>query len=49
MFGSIVMGIEDDVFESILKQYKAEHSFTSDTELVGEDWRVIAALFETAI
>ncbi|KKU18523.1 MAG: Pyruvate, phosphate dikinase [Candidatus Pacebacteria bacterium GW2011_GWB1_47_8] len=48
MFGSIVMGIEDDVFESILKQYKAEHSFTSDTELVGEDWRVIAALFETA-
>ncbi|MBK8986801.1 MAG: pyruvate, phosphate dikinase [Chloroflexi bacterium] len=49
MFGSVVLGIDDDVFEHPLEQYKAEKGYKSDTEMNAEDWKTMTEVFKAAI
>ncbi|MCC6613892.1 MAG: pyruvate, phosphate dikinase [Anaerolineae bacterium] len=38
MFGSVVMNVDDDVFEHYLSEVKKSRGFSSDTELNADDW-----------
>jgi pyruvate,orthophosphate dikinase len=46
LFGSIVMGIEDEVFEDYLTQLKAQRGYSSDTDLSVDDWKIVLAEFK---
>ncbi len=46
MFGSVVMGIEDEAFEDYLTDIKRERGVQSDTELNGEDWKQVTGAFK---
>jgi len=46
MFGSVVLGINDEYFEHALDAYKAEKGYKSDTELTAEDWKVMTEKFK---
>ncbi len=46
MFGSVVMGIEDEAFEDYLTEYKKEKGYKQDTELSADDWKVVTAKFK---
>lgn len=41
MFSSVVLEIDDEHFEDLLKQYEAEHGYKLDTEMTAEDWKYI--------
>jgi len=47
MFGSVVMGIDDDVFERVIEKAKEDAGVNLDTELTGETWKNITAKFKT--
>jgi pyruvate, orthophosphate dikinase len=49
MFGSVVLGIDDDVFEHPLEKYKASKGYKSDTELNADDWKAMTETFKAAI
>ncbi|MCA9906148.1 MAG: pyruvate, phosphate dikinase, partial [Anaerolineae bacterium] len=38
MFGSVVMGMDDEVFEEYLTEVKKKRGFSSDVELNADDW-----------
>jgi pyruvate,orthophosphate dikinase len=46
LFGSIVMRMEDEVFEDYLTKVKKDRKVDSDTELNAEDWKQITAQFK---
>jgi pyruvate,orthophosphate dikinase len=46
MFGSVVMGIDDEAFEDFLTEYKKEHGYKLDTELNADDWKTVTAKFK---
>jgi pyruvate,orthophosphate dikinase len=46
MFGSVVMGIEDEAFEDFLTETKKRRGVSSDTELTAEDWQRVTAEFK---
>nr|PZN51680.1 MAG: pyruvate, phosphate dikinase [Chloroflexota bacterium] len=46
MFGSVVMGIEDEAFEDYLTEVKAKKGVSSDTELTADDWKQVTAEFK---
>ena len=46
MFGSVVIGIDDEAFEDFLEEYKAEKGFKGDTELTADDWKAITEQFK---
>jgi pyruvate,orthophosphate dikinase len=46
MFGSVVMGIEDEAFEDYLTDIKKEKGVASDTELDADDWKKVTAEFK---
>src|SRR5512139_1878552 len=45
MFGSVVVGIPDEVFEEPLKEYKHKKGYKLDTEMTAEDWKAITDIF----
>jgi pyruvate,orthophosphate dikinase len=45
MFGSVVMGIEDEAFEDHLTEVKQKRNVSSDVELSAEDWKQITEYF----
>jgi len=47
MFGTVVMGIEDDVFEAVIEQAKHKAGVTQDTQLSEEHWHWVTAQFKT--
>ena len=49
MYGQVVLGIEYDHFEALIKDYKIETGAVLDTELRAGDWRTIAAGFEQIV
>ena len=49
MFGSVVLGIEDEAFEHVLDQYKKDKGVDLDTELKAEDWKKLTAEFQKII
>ena len=49
MFGSVVLGIDDEKFEEPLDEYKKEKGYKSDTELTVSDWKVITEKFKEIV
>ncbi len=46
MFGSVVMGLDDDAFEEVLDEARAKAGVKSDTELNAEQWKEVTAEFK---
>ena len=46
MFGSVVLGIDDEHFEEALNAYKEEKGYTSDTDMNAEDWKAMTKKFQ---
>ena len=47
MFGSVVMGIPDDLFEEKIKSARNRSGAKSDAELTAQDWRELTEEFKT--
>jgi len=46
MFGSVVMGVDDDLFEDVLTEARAKAGVKTDAELNAEQWKEIVAEFK---
>jgi pyruvate,orthophosphate dikinase len=46
MYGSVVMGLPDEVFEDVLTKYRKQANVSSDTELTAEDWKGVTSEFK---
>ncbi len=46
MFGSVVMGIDDEPFEDFLTEVKKSCGYKSDVELKADDWKQVTAEFK---
>src|SRR5512133_619722 len=49
MYGSVVLGIEDEAFEDVLDAYKKNKGVKSDTDLGAEDWKVLTEEFKKVV
>ncbi|MBN1667703.1 MAG: pyruvate, phosphate dikinase, partial [Anaerolineales bacterium] len=49
MFGSVVLGIDDEAFEDPLTAYKAEKGYKLDTEMKAADWKALTEAYKGAI
>ncbi len=49
MFGSVVLGIDDEAFEDVLEEYKEKKGVELDTELAAEDWKTLTAEFQKIV
>jgi pyruvate,orthophosphate dikinase len=49
MFGSVVMGLDDEVFEHPLDSYKEKKGYKSDTDLTAEDLKELVKVFKKAV
>ena len=49
MFGSVVLGIDDDAFEDVLEEYKNEKGVALDIDLEAADWKKLTAEFQTIV
>ncbi len=49
MYGDVVMGIEDTVFERLLEEKKTQKGVKLDTELSAEDWKELSVKFKQAV
>lgn len=49
MFGSVVLGINDELFEDILNEYKKEKGAALDTDLDAEDWKKLTSEFQKIV
>jgi pyruvate,orthophosphate dikinase len=49
MFGSVVLGIEDEAFEGPLEDFKKEKGYKLDTEMTAEDWKKLTQKFKEVI
>ena len=49
MFGSVVLGIDDEEFEEPLAAYKEKLGVESDTDLTADDWKEITEQFKAVI
>jgi len=47
MFGSVVMGVPDEVFEAKISQLRTKSGAKSDTELSADNWKVLTEEFKT--
>ncbi len=47
MFGSVVMGIPDEVFEHVIEAARKKAGVKLDTELSAADWQAVTAKFKT--
>jgi pyruvate,orthophosphate dikinase len=46
MFGTTVFGLDDEVFEHPLAEYKAAKGYKLDTEMTAEDWKALVGVFK---
>jgi len=46
MFGCVVMGLPDEIFEDVLTKYREQAKVESDTELTATDWKAITNDFK---
>jgi pyruvate,orthophosphate dikinase len=46
MFGSVVLGVPDELFEAVLRARREAAGAASDAELSGEDWRELTGKFK---
>ena len=49
MYSDVVLDVEHGVFEQILGAYKDTQSYKSDTEMSGDDWRIVIKDFKKAV
>ncbi len=49
MFGTVVREIEDEVFEEVLAQRRAQAGVATDSELKADDWMAIAQRFKELV
>ena len=49
MFGSVVLDIDDEAFDVVLKAYKAQKGVKLDTELDAEDWKYLTGQFKEVV
>ncbi len=49
MFGSVVLGIDDEAFEEVLDEYKEEKKVKLDTDLNAEDWKKLTKEFKKIV
>jgi pyruvate,orthophosphate dikinase len=49
MFGSVVLGIEDEAFEDVLEEYKEKKGVALDTDLEADDWKKLTAEFQKIV
>ena len=49
MFGSVVLGIDDEAFEDVLEEYKETKGVELDTDLEAEDWKKMTREFQGII
>ncbi|MFZ3069660.1 MAG: pyruvate, phosphate dikinase [Anaerolineaceae bacterium] len=49
MFGSVVLGIDDEKFDEVLDAYKAKKGVKLDTELNAEDWKYLTGQFKEVV
>ena len=48
MFGTTVFGLDDEVFEHPMAEYKARKGYKLDTEMTAEDWKALVGIFKEA-
>ncbi len=46
MFGSVVMGMPDEIFEEVLTAARKKAGVQSDTQLTAENWKAVTATFK---
>jgi len=49
MFGNVVMGVPDEVFEAVITAQRRESGVASDAELSAEAWKAVTARFREII
>ena len=49
MFGSVVLGVEDEAFEEVLNEFKAKKGVKLDTELTAEDLNKLTEEFKAVV
>ncbi len=49
MFGSVVLGIDDEAFEHPLDKYKKAKGYTADTDMNAEDWKTLIDEFKAVV
>ncbi len=49
MFGGVVLGVPDEVFEAVITAKKAEKQVENDTELEADDWREVTLRFRDLV
>jgi len=49
MYGNVVMGVDDAVFEHLIEEKKKKKGVHLDTELTGNDWKKLAENFKKAV
>ncbi len=49
MFGSVVLGIDDEKFEEVLKEFKAEKGYKLDTDLKTEDLKRLTERYKVVV
>lgn len=47
MFGSVVMGLPDDLFEHVITRYRKKAMVENDSQLTAKDWKDITQEFKT--
>jgi len=46
MFGTTVFGLDDEVFERPMAEYKEERGYQLDTEMAAGDWKALVGVFK---
>ena len=49
MFGSVVLGVDDEAFEEPLDEYKVKKGYKLDTEMIAEDWKALTEVYKAVI
>lgn len=49
MYSDVVLGIDHQVFEELLENYKNLNGISSDTELAADDWREMISSYKNAV
>jgi len=49
MFGTVVLGLDDELFEDVLDERKKSKGITVDTDLTAEDWKDLTESFKAII
>ncbi len=49
MYGDVVLGVDHYHFEELLEDYKIDHGYSLDTELLADDWKTLVLAFRDKV